>query len=97
MAQVAHVATFTERIDRTLARAQEDWANVPSLVAEWPNWDDHSRFSFIIDWPICEDRLQQLVHWSGQGMLSPDQQARYAALLCLVEQYRPMLTRLFEE
>ncbi len=45
MAQVAQIATLTERIDRTLARAQEDWSGVPSLAAEWAEWDEHSRFS----------------------------------------------------
>lgn len=109
MAQAAHVAhtatPFTgplpmdsaERIDRELARLESEWAGIPALAAEWPDWDEHSRFVFAIDWPICEDTLGRLLNRERRGVLSLAQQARFAALKALIAQQRPTLERLLAE
>ena len=63
----------------------------------WHEWDEDSRFSFDIDWPVVEDRLHLLKHWAGQGKMTPDQSHRYEQLLRLVDEQRPTLERLLAE
>jgi hypothetical protein len=97
MAQVAQTTDLAGRINRTLDVAIREWSSIPELAREWPGWDEHSQFSFIMDWPVSEDTLYQLANWSEQGLLTSEQHDRYTELLRLVEQYRPVLARLFEE
>jgi hypothetical protein len=97
MAQVAQTMALAGRINHTLDVAIREWSAVPELAREWPDWEEHSQFSYIMDWPVSEDRLFRLAEWSEQGILSPRQYDRYAELLRLVEQYRPVLARLFGE
>lgn len=97
MAHVAQENALAARIDGALDAAHREWASVPSLAEEWPTWDEHSQFVFVLDWPVSEDRLWQLARWHEAGELSPEQGARYAALLELVERYRPTVDRLFGE
>jgi hypothetical protein len=86
-----------ERIDREFARLENEWAGIPELAAEWPEWDAHSRFSFAIDWPICEDILGRLLDREERGVLNPARQARLASLKALIAQHRPTLERLLAE
>jgi hypothetical protein len=97
MAQVAQITPLAKRINHALDVALGEWSGVPELAKVWPNWDEHSQFSFVMDWPVSEDRLQQLAHWSDQELLSPRQLSRYTELLGLVERYRPVPARHFEE
>ena len=72
-------------------------SGIPDLAAEWPEWDAHSRFSFAIDWPICEDTLGRLLDRDERGVLGPAQRARLASLKALIAQHRPTLERLLAE
>lgn len=54
------------RIDGYLTYLWDEWEEVPHLAQEWDEWDELSRLSFVVDWPIREDRLQQLQQWAGQ-------------------------------
>ena len=88
---------MAKRIDSFLAYLIRSWSGIPELAAEWPEWDEHSRLSFVMDWPVCEDRLHMLRMWAEQGKMTPAQCARYEELLKLVAEYRPTLVRLLEE
>ncbi len=93
MAQVAQDPQLRDRIDHFLTYLAQTWASIPALAAEWDEWDEHSRFVFTIDWPVCEDRLHQLQQWAEQGVLTPEQHARYDALMTLAAEHRPVLGR----
>jgi hypothetical protein len=97
MAQVADRLEVLPRVDRSLDYLFRAWEGVPHLAAEWDDWDEHSRFSFALDWPIREDRLHQLGLWAAQGLLTPAQRARYDDLLALVAAHRPTLERLLAD
>ena len=85
------------RIEHSLAYLRNEWESVPELAAEWHEWDEESRFSFAIDWPLREDWLHQLEQWQRRGLLTPDQQARYESLLALIAAHRPTLERLLND
>jgi hypothetical protein len=97
MAEVAQDAKLSEWIEDYLDYLFMEWGGIPDLAAEWPEWDDESRLTFALDWPICEDRLQQLHGWAEQGLLTPNQQARHDELLQLVAENRPTLQRLLTQ
>ncbi len=94
MAEVAQNAKLSEWIEDFLDYLFREWGGIPDLAAEWDEWDEDSRTDFALDWPICEDRLQQLQGWAEQGLMTPAQQARHEELLKLVAEQRPTLETL---
>jgi len=94
MAQIAQETTLRARIDHYLAYLTDEWAAIPDLAAEWADWEDHERLDFEVEWPLREDRLRQLRQWSTKGLLTAEQQTRYAGLQGLIERYRSVLERL---
>lgn len=97
MAQVAQDPHLQARIGRYLEYLRREWDSLLALAAEWHEWDEHSRFSFAMDWPIREDRLHEFRQWAEQDVLTPAQRARYGDLLGLVARNRPILERLLGE
>jgi hypothetical protein len=97
MAQIAAEPHLAAQVDRYLAYLHEEWEGVPLLAQEWTDWDELSRLSFAVDWPIREDRLGHLRRWADQGRLTPAQRRRFDDLLALVERHRPMLERLLAD
>jgi hypothetical protein len=85
------------RIEFALDYLRNEWEGVPELAAEWAEWDEHSRLSFAVDWPIRESHLHLLQEWAQQGLLTADQQTRYKALLELIVAQRPALERLLND
>ncbi len=94
MAQVTQDPHVLARVERYLHYLTSEWEGVPLLAEEWHEWDEHSRFSFAMDWPIREDRLGELRQWAEQDVLTSTQRARYDELLELVARNRPILERL---
>ncbi len=97
MAQVARPAGLDGGIEDYLTYLLREWESVPELAAEWGEWEEHEKLDFAIEWPIREDRFQQLREWAAQGFLKPRQRERYERLLRLVEQHRPTLERLLAD
>jgi hypothetical protein len=97
VAQVTPQADQATRIDRYLDYLVGEWEDIPQVSDEWGEWEDHDRLDFVVEWPIREDRLHQLREWAAQGLLTPEQQARYDELLQLIACHRPLLDRLLNE
>lgn len=97
MAELIQTQELASWIDDYLDYLLRAWRGIPALADEWVEWDEHSRLVLELDWPIVEDRLQQLAGWAERGLLDADQRARYEALLTLVAQQRPTLERLLAE
>ena len=97
MAQVTQDPHVLARVERYLHYLTSEWEGVPLLAEEWHEWDEHSRFSFAMDWPIREDRLHELREWAEQDILTPAQRAQYEALVKLVTCHRPVLTKLLDD
>ena|SRR5579864_7444002 len=97
MAQVKSGSQLREWIDDYLAYLLREWQNLPDLAQEWDCWTADEQLDFVVEWPIREDRLQQLQHWAAEGRLTPAQCARYQDLLALIARYRSTLERLFVE
>ncbi len=97
MAQVTATSRIQGAIDDYLDYFTAEWRGVPALAAEWPDWDEDEQLDFILEWPIREDRLEQLRSWAGEGLLMPAQRERYAALLQLVARHRPTIEELFAD
>ena len=97
MAQVTHILTARERIDPYLDYLFRAWQALPEVAKVWAEWEDHDRLDFVVEWPIREDHFHQLEEWVSQGLLTPEQQARYDELLQLIACHRPLLDRLLDE
>jgi hypothetical protein len=95
MAALARDLPSENYVDDFLSYLTGEWEAVPELAREWSEWSDDDRFDFSLDWPIREDRLQQLDALARDGRLLPEQQRRYARLLEVVAEQRPLLDQLF--
>lgn len=97
MASLKQDKQLKAEVEWTLGRAFEDWSDVLDLAQEWDEWDDASRMSWAVDWPIAEGRLGRLEGWAAHGDLTPAQAVRLGELLRLVDDRRPTLERLLAE
>jgi hypothetical protein len=97
MADVRLRTPLREWIDDYLEHLLRIWETLPSITHEWDSWTEDERLDFVIEWPIREDRLQQLQRWAAEGQLSPAQRVRYEELLRLIARQRPTLERLLAE
>lgn len=97
MAQVAQDPQLRHRVEDYLAYLIREWEDLPNVAEEWDSWEDHEQLDFVVEWPICEDRLHQLGRWAEQGLLTTVQRARYDQLSRLVAKHRPMLERLLRD
>ena len=97
MARLASGIKPQNRIDDYLDYVHRQWSGIPALAAEWAQWDEHSKLAFALDWPICEDRLEQLRKWADEGAMNAAQWLRYQELLKLVAKYRSLLDKLLNQ
>ena len=97
MAEVTHLPDVLERTENYLDYLFVEFRAIPEVAAEWEEWEEPDRLDYVIEWPIREDRLQQLAGWATAGLLTPAQRARYDALLALVAEQRPTIDRLLAE
>jgi hypothetical protein len=58
------------------------------------HWHQLEQVDFVEEWTIQEDRLLRLDRAAADGVMSAAQRARYEELRVLVDQYRPIVTRL---
>ena len=70
---------------------------MPLQAQEWDDWDDLSRLTFVVNWPVADDQLHMLNQWAEQGLLTPAQRERYEQLRQLVAEHRPTLERLLAD
>jgi hypothetical protein len=96
MATVERSAGFADPIDELLDYLWAEWDAVGDLAAQWCDWSPYERVDFAAEWPIREDRLDQLVALNDARALTPGQRERYRRLLNLVAQRRPILNELFQ-
>jgi hypothetical protein len=84
-------------IDHVLDYSLRTWCSIPELAEEWDDWDEFSRLTYVVDWPVHAERLADLRRWHAQELMSPGQAERFAELERLVAQHEPTLKRLFGE
>ncbi|MBI4492783.1 MAG: hypothetical protein HY690_08340 [Chloroflexi bacterium] len=94
MAQVSDAVH--QEIERLLERLTERWQHLPEVAAEIDRWDLIDQLNFTEEWPLEEDRLADLECYAAQGILQPDQLARYQALKELIARNQPLLRRIME-
>lgn len=82
--------TPVEEAERLLGIAQAEWEGVFKVAAEWDEWDSGSWLTYIVDHDLAEMRLRELERLVEEGVMSPDQLARYEHLKALVAEARPV-------
>jgi hypothetical protein len=97
MAQVTSKSEFAARINIYLSNLIAAWTDIPDLAAEWHELEEHDRLSFVLDWPVCDDQLQQLRHWADEGFLTLAQRVRYEELHTLIDRHRGTLEELLKD
>jgi hypothetical protein len=97
MAIVASPTEVTRWIDNYVSYLTDALNDLIEIEQEWDDWDELSRLTYVVEWPIKQDRLMQLERWASQSLLSEEQSGRYSTLLNLLEQRRPILERLLAD
>jgi hypothetical protein len=92
MAQV--VRSVHERIDLILGILEEQWGRLPAVETEIDGWDPIDQIVFIEEWPLEEQRLDQMKSYAAEGALTEEQMARYEDLKRVVTRNRPIIRRL---
>ncbi len=83
-------------IEKLLESLTWQWERLPEVEAEIDQWDLIEQLNFIEEWPLEEDRLLRLKRYAEEGLLTPEQIARYDALQGIVARNRPIIRRLQE-
>jgi hypothetical protein len=92
MAQVA--SSVQQYIDRMLSLLEWQWERLPEVEAEIGNWDLLEQLDFIEEWPLEEERLKKVEQYCSEGVLTPEQSARYEEVKRLIARNRPIIRRL---
>jgi hypothetical protein len=92
MAQVA--SSVQQYIDRMLSLLEWQWERLPEVEAEIGNWDLLEQLNFIEEWPLEEERLKKVEQYCSEGVLTPEQSARYEEVKRLIARNRPIIRRL---
>lgn len=74
-----------------------EWRDVGEAIREWATLDSSDREDFQLELGPAEERLKRLESYAERNVLGPEQRARYAHLLRMVNQYRPTLERLLAD
>ncbi|HZQ99400.1 MAG TPA: hypothetical protein VFC93_11355 [Chloroflexota bacterium] len=93
---VKAATTVRERIEQLLTSLRADWERLPTVEAEIGGWDLLDQLTFVEEWPLVEQKLDELARYADEGQLTPAQAARYRGLLDVVERNRPIIQRLRE-
>jgi len=96
MAQMT-ASTIAQRADDFLSYLDEEWAAIPSVAASWESWSPEDRYDFWVEWPIREERLDELERLRCEGQLTPSQGKHLAELRLLIATHRPVLEQLFAQ
>jgi hypothetical protein len=97
MVNRAEAICLRDRIDDYLEYLLRQWQAIPTLAAEWAEWDKDSKLSWAVDRGVPEDRLAQVERWAAENRLTPAQQSRYAALRALIDHHGPTLRGLLQD
>ena len=92
MAQVDRATR--EDVEHLLARASAAWESLPDVQRDFVQWDLVDQLAFIEEWPLEEERLERLATLARVDIFSDSQRARYARLLRVVADTRPIVERL---
>jgi len=92
---VAQVTTDTERrIDQLLDLLLAAWAELPHVEPQIDTGDLLDQIDYVEDWGAKEALREELDGYALAGLLSEDQQQRYAELQHLLEMHLPIVGRL---
>ena len=94
MAQVT--SSVHQHIDIVLSHLLHAWQYLPVAIQEINDWDIGAQIAYIEEWSPDEQLLGVLHEYDQNGVLTPDQSARYHELLALVAKNRPLLGDLRE-
>ncbi len=80
------------QLDWSLSR----WGRLPDVEAEIVGWDLIDQIDFVEDRSLEEERLRQLERHAAEGVMTPEQAARFEELQGLVAKHRLIVRRLRE-
>ncbi len=83
-----------EKVDRLIERVGAQLRNLPWVESHFSDWDQEERTAFLMEWSIPEGKLRELEKLSEQGLMSEQQEERFAELRRLAKERAPILKRL---
>lgn len=94
MAQVAFNTQAQAHAALLLDSVYESWTSLPRVAQEIDAWDLLEQIVFIEEWPLVEERLRIIESYLAEGVLSPEQIARYEKLMPIIARNRPLIEQL---
>jgi hypothetical protein len=96
---MAATTEIQQRVLLTLHTAELMVNDLPEVADEWGEieWGEAAtdeQLSWSMDWGNEMAGLARLGRWAADGVLSPEQEARYRALLRQLREYLPLIERL---
>ena len=61
------MATLTEQtelaswVDQSLDHLTGEWSAIPEAAAGWEAWEEFARLDLVLEWPLSEIRLHELL------------------------------------
>jgi hypothetical protein len=96
MAEVA-VDAVAGHIDLLLSVLTEAWEGLPDVARTIDDWPQLDQTTFVVEWPVQEERLRVLARYAADGALTPVQRTRYEQLRELETRHRPLLGEILGE
>ncbi|GEM_PF-2408164 len=82
------------RIDFLLKELTKAWQEIPEVECVIDSWDLVRQIDYVEEWAPKEALLDELNQYDADGLTSDKQRERYATLLSLISEYRPILEKL---
>ncbi|MDP9439484.1 MAG: hypothetical protein M3P49_12205 [Actinomycetota bacterium] len=85
----------SEKIDWLIGHVERRLGSLPEVETRFGEWDEDEQVAFVMEWSIPEGNLRELEDLSEQGLMSEQQEERFAELQRLAEESAPILKRLW--
>jgi hypothetical protein len=77
-----------------LAVSEVRWRWLAEIETEFDDWHPDDREAFVVDWPVEDERLEDIEAYYEAGVMTEEQAARYEELKKIVARNRLIIDRL---
>ena len=81
-------------MDHLLSVSESQWEWLAEVEARFSDWDPDDQETFVLEWAIEEEHLEDLEEYYKRGAMTEEQAARYERLKKLVAKNRSTTERL---
>lgn len=83
-----------DRIESWISAVDAELSDLPQLVLEWDELTEDNRLTYALEWDDIVGQIRLLDRSCRTAQMTPDQEARYGALLAKLKDVQPIIERL---